>query len=126
MRFRLLCLSLAALVGQLFSDHKPLWSEALRAVVEADAERAVELFRELGRGDAQAHTAFGSVQGRKSEFTEPISGGAHTVDETIPDEHEKPAVQLDADQRDDVHRAGEQQRRPQRRGSPQPHARIPS
>lgn len=90
--------SLASLVNDLFAEHKPLWSEALRAVVEADADRAVELFRELGRADLTADTPFGAVTRRRDEYTEPISGAGFTVDETIPDRDESAAVQLDAEQ----------------------------
>lgn len=92
--------TLATLVGQLFADQKSMWSEALRAVVEADGERAVALFRELGRGDAYANLAFGSVGGRQADYTEPLSGGGYTVDETIPDQNSasKPAVQLNAEE----------------------------
>ncbi len=89
--------TLAVLVSQLFAEHKPLWSEALRAVVEADAERAVELFRELGRGDVGSDTPFGAAGGRREQYTEPLTGDGYTVDETIP-ESQPPAVQLDAKQ----------------------------
>ena len=87
---------MTGLMDRLFADVNPLWPEALRATVEADAERAVELFRELAYPDIGPQTAYGVGARLHVPYSEPISGASVTVDETIPDNVAHPSVQLDA------------------------------
>ena len=87
------------LVNQYFADQRSMWSEALRAVVESEADRAVELFRELLRGEAQLDEALGVPGGLVAipEDTVPhrpaLPKQEATLDETLPDRKE-PSIQI--------------------------------
>ena len=80
---------LADLVNELFADQRSMWSEALRAVVEQDADRAVELFRELLRGEAHLDEHLGAPPGvpMLGDDTQPQQQAYRdelSVDETAP------------------------------------------
>ncbi len=85
---------LSPIVNELFGQQRSAWSEALRAVVDKDSDRAVELFRELLRGEAALDEPLGvSSAGGVPETTVPQRVASVSPEDTLPDRAE-PSIQI--------------------------------